>query len=295
MTTFSAKVLADSEWCGSRITSLQLRYPRFIHSQFMTHRVFSRNASSSRAIPVEKMLDDIEKDPVLPLRWGKNQPGMQAYQDNENSVFFEDGSQLSPETSWKTAKDESCFWARAFSKGGFHKQIVNRLTEPFQHIDVVVTSTEWTNFFDLRLHDDAQPEIQRLAEVIDAAIQGSRPESFNDSSLWHLPYITQDDYEELYHGPIGYSQLRLVSAARCARVSYRNHDKSNPNIKKDIELAKKLLESRHMSPFEHQAKPLPLIKSTNPGAWEKGMTHLDRNSIPWSGNLKGWIQHRHLL
>ena len=73
------KVIADSiSESGKRITTFQLKYPRFIHSEVMTHRVFSRNASSSRAIPVKKMIEQVRNNPAMPIHWGANQSGMQA-------------------------------------------------------------------------------------------------------------------------------------------------------------------------------------------------------------------------
>ena len=153
--TITAKIIADSiSPAGARLTTLQLRYPRFIHAEFMTHRMFSRNASSSRAIPVERLIQDVLDDPAMPVFWGKNQPGMQAREDHHALVggegvsgydHFDDS--ITREAAWLISRGIAIQHAREFAKAGYHKQIVNRLLEPFSHINVVVTATEWENFF----------------------------------------------------------------------------------------------------------------------------------------------------
>jgi thymidylate synthase ThyX len=77
----SAKIIADSiseSEYGDRITTFELEYPRFIHGELMTHRLFSRNAASSRAIPINKMMDQVLTAPAMPVEWGLNKSGMQA-------------------------------------------------------------------------------------------------------------------------------------------------------------------------------------------------------------------------
>lgn len=257
--TTSAIVIADTQSpAGKRITTLQLRYPRFIHPEFMTHRVFSRNASSSRAIPVERLIEDVLRDTAMPLHWGKNQPGMQARKEHDAPVLL-DGTFVSNENAWLAARDHAIEVARAFTKAGYHKQLVNRLLEPFAHINVVVTSTEWDNFFKLRIHEDAQPEIFNLAAEMKLAMDNSRPEN----RYWHMPYATGETDPK-------------VSAARCARVSYLTHEGKPPNREADLALAERLLADHHLSPFEHQAHWLP-------------------NPEYASGNFRGWQQFRQTL
>lgn len=295
--TISAKIVADSvSPAGKRITTMQLRYPRFIHAEFMTHRVFSRNASSSRAIPVEKLIEDIRRDTAMPIHWGKNQPGMQAREENDESialpeleefdtVFLDDEDddeagewvkvyrypqlENSPTQAWCVARDRAIEVAQAFHKAGYHKQVVNRLLEPFSHINVLVTATEWDNFFALRAHPDAQPEIHELALQMKAAMEGSEPRLV-DYDCWHLPYVFEEEREILTE------ELALkVSVARCARVSYLTHEGKRPEVEKDLELYERLVGSEpiHASPAEHQATPLHL--------WD----------LP-SGNFYGWFQFR---
>ncbi|PTX49077.1 thymidylate synthase Thy1 [Gemmobacter caeni] len=282
--TITAKVIAHSRAEGvPDLITLQLRYPRFIHSEFMTHRVFSRNASSSRAIPIERMIQDVIDDPAMPVAWGSNKPGMQAGEECRELVdvpevnsFGEPFDQtLTRELAWCSARNRAVEVASAFAKAGYHKQIVNRLLEPFAHISVVVTATEWDNFFALRCHPDADPTMRALAEAIRDAIAKSNPHRVPN----HLPYVTlKESFADVGNmpGKEVWAKWAMISAARCARVSYLNHDGTDPDIEKDLALAKRLLEARHMSPFEHQ-----------------GMAIKDRNIR--SANFVGWAQHRVLL
>lgn len=277
----TAKVIEDSIANNSRLTTMELTYPRFIHSEFMTHRQFSRNASSSRAIPVEKQIHQVFNTPATPIHWGKNQPGMQARKEIDFPTLAQD--------IWKYASELAVDRAYELKDLDVHKQIVNRLLEPFQYIKVIVTATEYDNFFKLRCHEDAQPEMYELARCMKEAMDSSTPDVLEPGE-WHLPYIvTEDCYKTTTDNFI------KLSVARCARVSYLNHDNSNPNIEKDIALADKLLEAGHMSPFEHQATPMDFAKDTYELAWEKGVTHKDRKDNFWSGNFRGWIMYRQTL
>lgn len=249
--TIEAKVIADSYWTNEttgkkhRITTLQLKYPRFIHAEFMTHRVFSRNASSSRAIPVMKILAAIWNDPATPIHWGANQSGMQA--NTELSGI----KRTIAEKLWRGAGKLACMFAYGMTKLGLHKQVANRITEAWQHISVIVTATDWDNFFALRNHPDAQPEIMHLAEKIVTAMLWSEPRQLAPWE-WHLPYVSEAEMKSLPQ-----FILKKLSAARCARVSYLTHDGLTPDLDKDIGLHDRLVGSApiHASPVEHQAYP----------------------------------------
>lgn len=278
--SIEVKIIADSITTSSpRLTTLQLRYPRFIHAEFMTHRVFSRNASSSRAIPVERLIRDVENDPAMPVYWGANQKGMQAGTEVDDVQQARD--------RWWKARDAAVKQAWSLHHAGLHKQIVNRVLEPFAHINVVVTSTEWDNFFALRVHPDAQPEIYDLAYTIKKTLENSRPHYLGINE-WHLPYIRRTDENAVFYGTKektptlseGFTTLVQISAARCARVSYMTHDLRTPKIEEDIALFEKLAGSdpKHLSPLEHQAYP----------DWTGSKRHL------W-GNFTGWIQHRKMM
>ena len=288
--TITAKVVAHSrvDVGTPDLITLQMRYPRFIHAEFMTHRVFSRNASSSRAIPVERMIQDVIDDPAMPVRWGANQPGMQDAGGHDAFVYVdrldERGAyHFTAEKAWLEARDNAVRIAESFAAAGYHKQICNRLLEPFGHISVVVTATEWDNFFALRCHPDADPTMRALAEAMRDAIQASTPDTAHADWSWHLPYITEDDWrsDQVQRNlqPEANKLLAMISAARCARVSYLNHDGTSPDIDKDLALAQRLLKSKHMSPFEHQAE-----------AWTKGVQKTYLN-----GNLRGWHQFRKMI
>lgn len=258
--TIAAKIIADSiTEDGNRLTTMQLMYPRFIHAEFMTHRVFSRNASSSRAIPIAKMIESIRKDPAMPIHWGKNQPGMQA---NEEIGKYEKYVSVN---IWRQAMDNACQHASTMEHMGVHKQIANRILEPFQHIHVVVTSTEWSNFFALRNHPNAQPEFQELAGQMHCLhlMSTPTPVAFGD---WHLPYTQESD------GPL---HRRIVkSSASCARASYTNHEGKETTDEEDSRLYLRLImaDPPHMSPVEHQAMAVPGNK--------------------FYANFRGWRQHR---
>lgn len=269
----SAKVIEDSVSPeGVRLTTLQLMYPRFIHAEFMTHRVFSRNASSSRAIPVERMLQMIRDEPAMPIHWGKNKPGMQADEQLSHDEM------VAAKIEWIKAAENAADTAERMMKLGLHKQVANRILEPFQHISVVVTATEWQNFFELRAHPDAQPEIRALAVEMREAMDASTPSKL-EAGDWHLPYIKRGERngENI--------KLSKVSAARCARVSYLKHDGCAPNISEDLALYERLVGSMpmHASPVEHQATP-DVVR--HDGSW---------CNPDLFGNFTGWIQFRKLV
>ena len=275
--TITAKVVADSlSPDGARITSLQLRYHRFIHAEFMTHRVFSRNAGSSRAIPIKRLIADVLRDPAVPVHWGSNKPGMQAGAELTGWKHFW------ATFAWHGAKHMAVHFARLLSWAGAHKQIANRVLEPFSHITVLVTSTEWDNFLTLRDHPDAQPEIKVLAQAIRKALEGSLPRR-KRKGQWHLPYITTDDWfyamdEGVQIGLPAAEVVRRVSVARCARVSYKTHDGRKTTVTEDLALFDKLIvaEPLHASPAEHQATPAEAADAQ-------------------SRNFTGWVQHRALI
>lgn len=300
MTTISAKVVEDScHISGShRITTLELRYPRCIHAEVMTHRVFSRNASSSRAIPVKRLIQDVLDDPFVPRYWGSNKPGMRAGEELDEDVLVWANREdwMDPrlvihraayrrDDAWLKTMHLAVDAARGFAEAGYHKQIVNRLLEPFSHISVLVTSTEWDNFFTLRDHGAAEPHIRDLAREMRGALARSEPRSLGHGE-WHLPYVK-------LHERIGHEDLSLplkLSVARCARVSYLRHDGENPSLEDDVGLYDRLISERppHASPLEHQATPDSKFPQfhTRHGEWASPQFH---------GNFVGWVQHRKVV
>lgn len=304
-----ATVIADSvhHTTGTRITTFELVYPRFIHSEFMTHRVFNRNASSSRAIPTYKFIEQVRNEPVMPSHWGKNQKGMQA-EEELTPMEIEDAKFI-----WDNAASAAAVYAEQLRRGQVHKQIVNRILEPFTHIRVVVTSTSWANFYGLRDHEDAQPEIRLLAQAMKKAHEESVPQKLKKGD-WHLPYIRRIDCINAYDHckyqrvtcdkPSDEEVLGLllkVSAARCARASYNNFEGKPSTISDDLDLFAKLVEKQpiHASPTEHQATPMDFsvkfVNNQNPLTWEQGVTSMDREGKLYSGNLLDFIQFRKLI
>ena len=283
--TITAKIIADSiSQEGIRLTTMQITFPRFILAEFNTHRVFSRNFRSSRAVPVAKLIEEVRTSPYEPLVWLKNKPGMQGGEEMTSEEIEV------ARTVWRQGAVDAADRAEALSEIGLHKQWANRGLEPYLYVHGVVTSTDWCNFFALRDHKDAQPEIRELARAMKAVMDASKPQGLNPGG-WHLPYVEVSDWEARgCHPNLDYDEwiitpLRKVSAARCARVSYMTHEGKRPSIEADLKLYDQLMggEIVHASPTEHQATP----DETNlGGVWMYPEQH---------GNLRGWIQHRKMI
>lgn len=296
----SCTVIADSVCVGSRMATMELEYPRFIHSELMTHRMLSKNAASSRAIPIKKMHETIMEKTASPVHWGKNQPGMSAKEEVDDLV--REGAA----GVWNAARNSMLSHSTVLSDMGLHKQIANRITEPFQMMKTVISGTEWANLIWLRHHADAQPEFFELADCIVEALKKSNSILLLPGE-WHVPYVnTERDVEGVlrYYDSDGQElsteDAIKVSASCCAQVSYRKNDDS---LEKAKDIFARLIESEpiHASPIEHQATPMKYkdawlySQDMNPAIWEEGITHMDRDKNYWSGNLRGFIQHRKLI
>ncbi len=295
---FEAKVLADSvSPAGYRLTTLEATFPRFVLAEFNTHRVFSRNSASSRAIPVAKQLRRVLEEPYVPVEFGSNQPGMQAgppltgrardtaeeewLKARDAAVRHVIGLISNPEKAVAHADLVACLEdieeslkAPPAEWLNVHKQVANRLLEPFMWHTVIVSATTWDNFWNLRCHPDAQPEIQLIATTMREAVEGSQPKGL-DAREWHLPLTKEADHREAS----SLDELVKVSVGRCARVSYLTHAGIR-DIGADIALYDRLLESGHMSPMEHVARPM-------------SDDQLSRGD--WCGNFQGWCSHRKLV
>lgn len=302
---------------GKEIVTFELVYPRFIHGEFMTHRMFSRNAASSRAIPISKVVEMVRDNPAYPSHWGKNQPGMQAREE------LTDWPLAATKLLWFDAAECAAEHSQGMADLGAHKQVANRITEPFQWMKVVLTFTEGGNWFWLRDHTDADPTIHELARKMWMALEANTPFVIHPGE-WHVPYVNRmrvgktlkyltevyiadDEFETQY---LTVQEALAVSSSCCAQVSYRTLDLS---LSKAQTIFGRLVESEpvHASPFEHQATPMKyptgLSKTysyitTSPEEWtqddtewEDGVTHLDRDDMFWSGNFQGYIQHRQLI
>ena len=281
--TSAASIILDSVGPnGARLTTFELTYPRFIHAELMTHRMLSRNAASSRAIPVDKLMKRIQEDPAMPVFWGKNNPGMQSKAELQEPLRSE---QIS---DWLQLRDIVIKCVEVFKVRGLHKQLANRPLETWMDITVIATATHWSNMRALRVSPEAQPEFDDLARKMFAAYDVSVPQKLR-AGQWHLPFVTRFDEEELRAKGIHDDELTMVSSGRCAAVSYLNHDsgKSEPN--KDNDRAQKLLGNGHMSPFEHVAQAMTKEAWTH-FAMQAAVDWVDRG-IPM-GNLWGWVQFR---
>lgn len=295
--SYEAKVLADSmSPDGVRLSTIQVTLPRIVLAEFNTHRALSRNSASSRAIPVEKRITMIEEDPFVPEQFGRNQKGMQATQTLEHKEAVD------ARFVWLSAKEKAVGYARDLAKLGVHKQLANRLLEPFAWHTIICTATEWANFFALRCHPDAQPEIRKAAEMMREAMLLSTPKTV-PYGAWHLPLINEDDIEEmkatvgaaLFQSPeVALPRLDAamekwckVSIARCARVSYLTHD-GRRDQEEDLKLYERLVTSGHLSPLEHVARPME-------GTDLEGRVAEEGAENTFCGNFRGWLQHRKLV
>ncbi|WNL63254.1 hypothetical protein [Citrobacter phage Tr1] len=317
MTSINAKIIAHSvSKQGKEIVTFELEYPRIIHSELMTHRLFSRNAASSRAIPVKTLIEMVRSEPAMPHRFGANQPGMQDKGVEHDAVV---GAGYTGREWWSLAALSAARFAEELADAGYHKQIANRLLEPFQRMKTVLTATEFENFWWLRVDADADPTIEVLAQEMLTAYQASEAELLQPGQ-WHTPYVEHfqeniglegDDvwvfcgyYVEDENGEkviLDVEEAKAISSSCCAQVSYR---RLNTQKDKALDIYGRLLDGRkvHASPFEHQATPMGIsevecfddVSKFFEGHF-KGYTHVDQSGKFWSGNFCGWTQHRQLL
>lgn len=183
-TGISSLIVADSvNEFGHRITTLELVYPRIIHGEIMTHRLFSRNSSSSRAVPFNKMVEAVETNPFIPIAWQKSHSGMQG------TEYITDPFEIQRRVdAWLKARDAAVLQAKFLHEMGTTKQICNRLLEPFMYHKVLVTSTEFSNFFNLRcpqyefLLDIGQTKYRSKKDVIkqQGDLGNNEPASFTN-------------------------------------------------------------------------------------------------------------------
>lgn len=278
--SYECKIVADSvAENGCRLTTFEVTYPLIIHAEIMTHRVFSRNVASNRAIPVKKMLEAVQNSPFIPEKFPKNQAGMQS------SEWLEGEEAQWARTKWLDARDSAVNHVASLLDLNVHKQITNRLLAPFLWTTAVISATEWKNFFSLRCNPMAQPEMQKIAYMMLDSYNNSNPQALKNG-LWHLPYVAGGadhdgkEFQEMYEyldDSRGVTtanivdKLAKVSIARCARVSYLTQNNERP-FEEDLNLYTRLSTARHLSPLEHVAQPL--------------------STAEFCGNFRGWKQWR---
>lgn len=300
----SAEMVLDSiSPQGNRLTTMLLRYPKFIHGEFMTHRVFSRNASSSRAVPVSKNIEEVRSDELraAPVFWGEEQKGMSPGGELSREIPPQrHGSDVISDYEaanryWRQGALNAANIAESMVNLGVHKSIINRVLEPFLHINVLVTATEWENFFGLRLDKAADPTMRKLAESMWVVFDSGNPMTLKPGE-WHTPWVSTEDMAECMkaaeeHYPTPASEIAIrVSVARCARLTYRSFiTGKRSTVSEDRELYSKLILSKpiHASPAEHQATPDWLYPQAGGlGKWAMPLQH---------GNFIGWRQYRKTL
>lgn len=315
-----ATVIAHSKSSvtGKEIVTFELEFPRIILAEFNTHNALSKNASSSRAIPVPTMLKQVRENPAFPVRFGAANTGMQDKGAHESYVLipdpYADGYYFATNAdAWRQSANIAADLAESYHDAGYAKQICNRLIETFQMMKVVMTATELNNFFWLRDHDAADPTIAELARKIKEAYDASTPVVLQPGE-WHVPY-----YNSGYWKPSEWSKSRendggklrdaagndlehalVISASCCAQVSYRKLDDTIEKARGVV--ARLNLQGEepdqpvHASPLEHQNSPIPEhCESFKPETWIDGITHVDRDGMLCSGNMKGFVQHRQLV
>lgn len=273
----TAEILADSiNRTNSRITTFSVVFSRMILPELLTHRMLSKNTASSRAIPVEKMIESVLLDPAMPAYWGKNQKGMSAREELTGDA------QLEAKAAWLRARDRAVESARELYSLGLHKQLSNRPLDPFFKVKMIITATDFDNFFALRCHEDAQPEIQELALAMREAMRSSVPkfktQDASDWTGWHLPLVSEAELTDAT--PAGQFKNLIRSVARCARVSYDKVEGGVSEFDNDLRIFKSLGESvpAHWSPFEHQAFPaLQIEYHYNLCGWQSFRWHLSRH------------------
>ena len=279
MTQPSAKIIEDSvsQW-GKRLTTMEVTMHRFILAEMNTHRAFSRNSASSRAIPVHKIIDRVSSDPAYPIYWGAEQKGMQSGEGLSDEVLKECREE------WEYMKTTSLQSAVRLAGAGLHKSLTNRILEPFMWHTAIISATEWDNFFHQRCSPAAQPEMKAVADAMQLAYYTSTPKNLPYGS-WHTPYVSEQEKEYIrdmflsgkysndpeWHNSSPTHYILGVSVARCARVSYLTHD-GKRDVEEDYKLFLRLKDSGHWSPFEHVATPTSVAFDT--------------------GNFIGWKQYR---
>jgi hypothetical protein len=322
-----------------RVVTMVIVLYRGVLAEFNTHRMLSRNSASSRAIPVRTMLRKLAHDLFVPTTFGTAIPKMNAGPaltgddlDKAIAVWGDSArSQMwyalclttSPEyvaREWELwtstdGHDEIIDFVLDVADRIDNKQhpihqelllnvtkgLTNRLLEPFMYQEIIVTATEWENFFNLRTDKNAQDEIRLVAQMMKDAYDNSTPVVLEEGE-WHLPFIQDDEKEWAKANP---ALAVKASTARCARVSYLTHGTDRIDLNKDYTLADGLKGNGHMSPYEHP------VRRWTEEEWlyvEDGIQALQaslhlpnvnplfarhqQKSLEFAGNVHGFVQAR---
>lgn len=265
MSHSTAKIVLDSvSPAGVRITTFEILMPRIILAEWNTHAVLAKSAASSRAIPVDKRIADLEHTFFMPDSFVKNQKGM------SGTEYIDDFGSVEARKIWMQYRDDCIKAAKGLKDLQVHKQYANRVLETVSYVKQLTTATEWRNFFNLRVSVSAQPEIDEIAKIMKKAMRESRPVERN----MHYPFVSDTDMFE-------HHDASMISAARCARISYRSNSTGKVSTpEEDIPMARELKANGHMSPFEHVAVPDIVLPN---GYWADPVRQ---------GKFFGWIPVR---
>jgi len=285
---------------GKGLITFNVKYGLIIHAEVLRHKLINHSVKSNRAIPSKNIRKEVLYDPYVPVYIGLNQPGMVAEKVHPFQKVMK--------SLWRSARYPAIGLHWLMDKCKVHKEVCNRVLNPWQWVRETVTATEMDNFYNLRLHKDAQKDIYELAKAMYQVHKNSSPEALQEGE-WHVPYV--DTYRCQDTGGLKYvdrdgkhltdKQAIECSAARCARSSYDNHDKTVTSYEKDKSLYEKLIKSEpaHASPCEHIGTPMEYDSMDLEESLEyyssTDWSHVDRNGDFWSGNFKGWVQYRKLL
>lgn len=293
------------------IYTIRVRFPRSLLPAFSKHTLLRFNGVSNRAVKTLKAIEDVRANPWVPIDFGGQQKGMSGNPDFTTLVTEEDcsngyqlclespeGNQgLTPEQAWLDCMNWVTAYAEAMAKSGLHQETVSRLLEPFQMTELIITATCWDNFFNLRLHKDAQGSFNELARVMKEAMSGATVRPLING--WHLPMLTEE--EALSMSPEDACKL---SSARTAVISYNTHRGEPMTLEKGLKLYNHLVsdpKALHLSPLEHQARPLSLeeyvcvqraeefVLASSMG---EGMKRRRIQQLMYHGSYKGWVSHR---
>lgn len=312
----SARVVAKSVTPeGVEIVTWEYEAPKCILAELNTHCMLAKNAQSSRAVPIGKVIEQIRNNPVIPVHWGVNRGGMVAGEEINNGVNFlnhlinndeiglniEGLDSVPRDVAWKATADIVAQIMQAWQTAGYHKQIVNRIGEAFTMVKGVITATEFDNFFHLRYHPHADPFIKELAKCMWEAYEEA-PAKVLDYGEWHTPYYGRGYWVEssiatyldtpVDEECISLAEALKISSAACGQVSYRKLDLSEATVNRvwDNLMGGDIV---HASVTEHQATPI--VEQSWAEDWPEGVTHIDREGNLWSAKFKGWICHRKLI
>jgi thymidylate synthase ThyX len=301
--SYAADILADSiSEHGDRLTTFEITLPRIMLSEFNTHRSLSRNSASSRAIPVSVSIRNVDEDPFIPEVFGSHQKGMV-----EGEPLSEDNQDLARHY-WLGAAQAAVDYSAGLEQLNVYKGLANRLLEPFKWHTIIATATDWSNFLALRTEKNAQAEIRKVAGMMRELYEGSTPRELGEGE-WHMPLVSSEEW----HESSDHGYWVPVSVGRCARVSFmRQHDGGDPDA--DVARHDSLLKSRHLSPFEHIARPFTsdewyeietiqkyITGSFTNDEWVGTVEHdipslaLSKNmfrNLEYAGNLRGWWSSR---